>query len=93
MKTLLISISAALFSFGFTTVSADTLKVYVGDQRAETSGSKPGVGMSKQQVLSQYGQPSGKKGAVGQPPISSWEYTGFIVYFEYSHVVHAVAKR
>jgi hypothetical protein len=28
--------------------------------------------------------------AVGRPPISRWEYPGFIVYFEHEHVIHAV---
>jgi hypothetical protein len=27
---------------------------------------------------------------VGKPPISRWEYPGFIVYFESDHVIHSV---
>jgi len=34
-----------------------------------------------------------KKAAVGDPPISRWEYADFTVYFEYDRVVHAVLKR
>jgi hypothetical protein len=38
-----------------------------------------------------YGAPSQRYEAVGQPPITRWVYPSFVVYFEYSHVVHAVA--
>jgi len=27
---------------------------------------------------------------VGKPPISRWEYPGFVVYFEHEHVIHSV---
>ncbi|MGH8369439.1 MAG: hypothetical protein ACRESC_00525 [Gammaproteobacteria bacterium] len=32
------------------------------------------------------------KGTPKHPPITRWEYPTFVVYFEYNHVVHAVAK-
>ena len=31
--------------------------------------------------------------AVGDPPITTWEYTDFLVYFEYDRVIHSVSKR
>jgi hypothetical protein len=31
--------------------------------------------------------------AVGEPPISRWVYPQFVVYFEGSYVIHAVARR
>jgi hypothetical protein len=34
-----------------------------------------------------------KNSSVGEPPISSWEYEPFVVYFEYDRVIHSVAKR
>jgi hypothetical protein len=34
-----------------------------------------------------------KNVAVGEPPISSWEYPGMVVFFEYDRVIHAVMKR
>jgi hypothetical protein len=30
---------------------------------------------------------------VGQPPITRWVFPTFVVYFEYQHVIHAVATR
>ena len=33
------------------------------------------------------------RAAVGEPPITRWEYRNMIVYFEYDRVIHAVMKR
>ncbi len=41
-------------------------------------------------VRAHYGQPSSRKTAVGQPPITRWDYHHFIVYFEYNRVIHSV---
>jgi hypothetical protein len=30
--------------------------------------------------------------AVGEPPISRWEYTGYTVYFEHDLVLHSVIQ-
>ena len=43
-------------------------------------------------VASTWGQPAARNAAVGDPPISRWEYADFVVYFEYSRVIHAVQK-
>jgi len=51
----------------------------------------PTRGMSKAQVESNFGAPAERFAAVGQPPITRWVYPAFVVYFEYDHVVHAVA--
>ncbi len=51
----------------------------------------PARGTSMAQVESQYGAPVERFAAVGQPPITRWVYPTFVVYFEYEHVVHAVA--
>ena len=50
----------------------------------------PPRGMSMEQVASKFGAPVTKVPAVGNPPISRWEYPGFVVYFEGEHVIHAV---
>jgi hypothetical protein len=42
------------------------------------------------QVASKFGAPVTKIPAVGNPPISRWEYPGFVVYFEHEHVIHSV---
>ncbi len=53
----------------------------------------PASGSTQETVEATYGAPKAKNVAVGEPPISSWEYDGFIVFFEYDRVIHAVKKR
>jgi hypothetical protein len=52
----------------------------------------PARGMTMAQVASKFGDPVTKVPAVGKPPISRWEYSGFVVYFERDHVIHAVVS-
>jgi hypothetical protein len=52
----------------------------------------PSRGMTMSQVASKFGDPLTKVAAVGSPPISRWEYSGFVVYFERDHVIHAVVS-
>ncbi len=58
---------------------------------APVAMSTPARGMSMVDVEARYGAPTQRYAAVGQPPITRWVYPSFVVYFEYSHVVHAVA--
>ena len=73
--------------------SADTLLLEGISMDAASAEARPRRGMSMESVESRYGAPSSRVGAVGEPPISRWEYPGFIVYFEYNHVVHAAVRR
>jgi len=57
---------------------------------APAAMSTPARGMSMTDVEARYGAPTQRYAAVGQPPITRWVYPSFVVYFEYSHVVHAV---
>jgi len=52
--------------------------------------SPPERGARMQAVQSAYGEPSEKREAVGNPPISRWDYPGFVVFFENDRVIHAV---
>lgn len=54
---------------------------------------KPTRGMSQDSVRTSYGSPQSMSDAVGEPPISRWEYAGFVVFFEYDKVIHTVSKR
>ena len=56
------------------------------------SAATPARGQSMAAVERQFGAPTERFAAVGQPPITRWVYPGFVVYFEYEHVVHAVRK-
>lgn len=66
---------------------ADELKMTTG---TESSASRPARGMSMDKVEATFGAPSNRVPAVGQPPITRWEYPGFVVYFENQLVIHAV---
>jgi hypothetical protein len=68
----------------------DTLVIENVDQAAATTGVRPNRGMSMATVESRWGSPSTKRGAIGDPPITRWEYPSFVVYFEYRNVIHAV---
>jgi hypothetical protein len=51
----------------------------------------PPRGTTMARVEERFGAPKARHSAVGQPPITRWDYEGFSVYFEHQHVVHAVA--
>jgi hypothetical protein len=72
---------------------ADTLIIDGLEQSGEAVAERPNRGQSMEKVESVWGQPQSKQGAIGDPPISRWEYSEFIVYFEYQRVIHAVQKR
>jgi hypothetical protein len=69
---------------------ATTAEVPPQTPAPETSADRPTRGMSMEKVEAKYGAPAKRVPAVGEPPISSWEYPGFIVYFEHNLVIHAV---
>jgi len=50
----------------------------------------PENGQSKAAIESKYGAPQQKHGAVGDPPISRWDYGDYSVYFEYDMVLFSV---
>ncbi len=52
----------------------------------------PRRGMSMERVQQEYGQPLSASESVGQPPITHWIYNDRVVYFEYSTVLHVVAR-
>ncbi|PCH65517.1 MAG: hypothetical protein COC04_01680, partial [Gammaproteobacteria bacterium] len=51
---------------------------------------RPTRGMSMTDVEQKFGQPEQRSDAVGEPPITQWEYSDFNVYFEHSTVIHSV---
>ena len=83
-----------LIALGFAaTASADTLLLEGLSIDSASAEARPRRGMSMDSVEARFGAPSSRIGAVGEPPISRWEYPGFIVYFEHEHVVHAAVRR
>jgi hypothetical protein len=74
-------------------VQADELAIPVGSQGAEKSSlERPKVGMTSIAVEAKFGAPLSKSTAVGTPPISSWDYPHYKVYFESERVIHSVLK-
>jgi hypothetical protein len=69
---------------------AATIAVDNGIAVKEPDVATPTRGMTMNQVAAKFGAPVTKVPAVGKPPISRWEYPGFVVYFESDYVIHSV---
>jgi hypothetical protein len=79
-----------------TTVSTslgDTLLIDGIQANAQTAPSRPARGTTMSRVEAQFGAPTERVPAVGDPPISRWEYPGFTVFFEHDRVLHSVVRR
>jgi hypothetical protein len=50
----------------------------------------PKNGQNKADIEAKFGTPAEKRAAVGDPPISSWKYDTYSVYFEYDLVLFTV---
>lgn len=75
------------------TVTGDVVRIPLGQQAGSPDiGALPRTGASRESVLRQLGEPRERRDAVGEPPISSWEYADVVVHFEHDHVIHAVRK-
>ena len=82
----------ALFPLFAGIANAETIAIPLGQQGKEWQGNTPSTGMRKAQVEEKFGQPLSSSGPVGTPPIYTWDYEQFTVYFEGDHVIHAVVK-
>ena len=67
-----------------------TVKVPVSEQGSRNDVEVPVAGMNKEDVENKWGEPKSFRDAVGHPPISSWVYDNFTVYFEHGHVIRSV---
>ena len=94
MKNIRSSTTLAALVFISVSAFAEVIKMPVGSQAADkTSMSVPARGASKTQVESQYGEPDAKHEPVGIPPISTWDYDHYTIYFEHDKVIRTVLKR
>jgi hypothetical protein len=50
----------------------------------------PRNGITMTQVRQRYGSPVTEHPAVGEPPITRWDYQGYSVFFEHDLVLHSV---
>ncbi len=88
MRTPLIAAGLMMILAG--PVCAETLDIVPAT--ANPPGNRPDRGMTMERVEAKFGAPTARRPAVGDPPISRWEYPGFVVFFEKSKVIHAVAR-
>jgi hypothetical protein len=77
----------------FASAEADTLLLDGVEAALPTRTERPDRGESMARVEARFGEPMEIVAAVGEPPISRWEYEDFTVYFEHDLVIHAVPRR
>jgi hypothetical protein len=70
---------------------AETLSTDTGNPAA--AAERPNRGSTMATVQGRYGEPTNRHAAVGNPPITRWDYPQFSVYFENDRVLHAVLVR
>lgn len=87
-----IACAGALMFFLSFSCHAETVAIPLGQQGKAWSIETPTTGMRKDQVEEKFGAPTEKSGPVGTPPIYTWDYAQFTVYFESDHVIHSVVK-
>jgi hypothetical protein len=90
-----VALAALLFpaSLLATSAMAEVIRVPVGQQAHEKRILElPRRGATKAEVEQRFGPPLTQQPAVGTPPISSWDYENYRVYFEHDLVLHAVLK-
>lgn len=72
-------------------LAAETVVVNDQLQLRPVTREMPARGITMSAVEMRFGAPQTRHAAVGQPPISRWDYAGFSVYFEHEYVLHSVA--
>lgn len=90
-EAILVAVTGGLLLAASAVVSAETVQVPIGQQaQGKWTMERPITGMAQSQVEARFGKPLDWRDAVGEPPISSWIYQDFVVYFEYDRVLHTV---
>jgi len=87
--TLILAFTAGLAQFGL--LSADVL--LIEEVRQAERMNLPDNGLSMDEVSARFGEPSNKNAAVGDPPITRWDYDRFSVYYEYELVLFTVLHK
>ena len=87
-KTMTRTVLAFMLALAFQVATADVL--IIDEVRQAGRMELPKNGQSKADIETKFGTPAEKQPAVGDPPISSWKYDTYSVYFEYDLVLYAV---
>lgn len=96
IKALLLS-SLFMFSVQMLPVQAEILSINP-NPKVLTKANLPTMGQTMKMVSRKFGpakKVSVSKGKVTKknPKITRWDYSGFSVFFENSHVIHSVVRR
>ncbi|HKJ95468.1 MAG TPA: hypothetical protein VKA32_07560 [Gammaproteobacteria bacterium] len=86
-------LACALSAVLMGTASADQLLIDKVHQEQQTASQRPKRGETMKTVRARQGQPRHIDPAVGDPPITRWEYPAFTVYFEKNRVIHTVMRQ
>lgn len=88
-----LTIVAAAALLTMTPAMGEVIRVPVGRQASEKQVLEtPHRGTTKTEVRRRFGEPLRETPMVGDPPISSWDYENYQVYFERELVLHSVLK-
>ena len=90
-KTILGMLSVAAMALSLP-LTAEQITLPIGEQTRISGLTLPDRSMTKDAVREAFGDPREIKDPVGTPPITAWEYEGFVVYFEQKWVLHAVVR-
>jgi hypothetical protein len=80
--------SASLWAASVTPAYAEDVAVPAA--APAKSGDRPANGMHMAAVEAKYGAPAARHDAVGQPPITRWDYADMVLFFENDLLIHAV---
>jgi hypothetical protein len=86
------ALAAALILLVSVTTRAETVAVDDQVSVRQSDIDRPGRGMSMKSVEAKFGAPQERHQAVGNPPITRWDYPLFTVFFEHEYVIHAVVN-
>jgi len=90
MKGILVG-SVIVLTLSFQSIFAETIQM--PSESSSISIEIPPRGMTMTSVEEHFGEPESKNDAIGDPPITVWEYSNYTVYFEYQHVIHTVVNK
>ena len=85
------TVLALILAFAFQLAHADVL--LIDEVRQAERMNLPQNGKNKADIEATFGAPVQKLPAVGDPPISSWKYGKYSVYFEHDLVLFTVLHK
>lgn len=96
MNKISLIVATALLISTTSLIHADVISI--AEPSYSTPNSAEGVlrptrGMTMNKVEQEYGAAEQQSGPVGDPPITTWTYPSFLVFFEDNIVIHSVIDR